>query len=215
MSKKEEEQKKGDAAPVDEEKRKREEELQAQALKDNNINPLLNNGITNRDIFRTLLFHFKTDNYIPVDKAADFVVNLLKRPVKTKYDAEAEARFLNSLTNIMASYSSSGGKTLSEDDFCNLMQSFEVQSEYEFTDQQQYDMFLDRLFYRIKHQKTETINTEDFKELIERSGFKFEAGEFENLIKWYFKNKDEITLEEFKMFATGQTVKQTEAPKKK
>ena len=215
MSKKEEEQKKGDTAPVDEEKRKREEELQAQALKDNNINPLLNNGITNRDIFRTLLFHFKTDNYIPVDKAADFVVNLLKRPVKTKYDAEAEARFLNSLTNIMASYSSSGGKTLSEDDFCNLMQSFEVQSEYEFTDQQQYDMFLDRLFYRIKHQKTETINTEDFKELIERSGFKFEAGEFENLIKWYFKNKDEITLEEFKMFATGQTVKQTEAPKKK
>ena len=71
-------------------------------------------------------------------------------------------------------------------------------------------MFLDRLFYRIKHEKTELINVEDFKALIERSGFKFEAGEFENLIKWYFKNKDEITLEEFKMFDTGNCVKLTE-----
>ena len=76
-------------------------------------------------------------------------------------------------------------------------------------------MFLDRLFYRIKHKKTESINVEDFKNLIERSGFKFEPGEFENLIKWYFKNKDEITLEEFKLFATGQTVKIPEQPKKK
>ena len=55
-------------------------------------------------------------------------------------------------------------------------------------------MFLDRLFYRIKHEKTEVINVESFKELIERSGFKFEPGEFENLIKWYFKNKEEIHI---------------------
>ena len=96
------------------------------------------------------------------------------------------------------------------------MQSFEIQNEYEFTDAQQYDMFLDRLFYRIKHEKTEVINVESFKELIERSGFKFEPGEFENLIKWYFKNKEEITLEEFKMFATGNCVKlQEKDPKKK
>ena len=74
-------------------------------------------------------------------------------------------------------------------------------------------MFLDRLFYRIKHQKTDLINVEDFKNLIERSGFKFEAGEFENLIKWYFKNKDEITLEEFKQFATGNCVKATDVKK--
>ena len=73
-------------------------------MKDNNINPLLHNGITNRDIFRTLLFHFKTDNYIPIEAAAEFVVNLLKRPVITKYDKEAEERFMNSLYRIMASY---------------------------------------------------------------------------------------------------------------
>ena len=66
--------------------REKSEELQKAALKDNNINPLLHNGITNRDIFRTLLFHFKTDNFIPINQAAEFVVNLLKRPVKTKYD---------------------------------------------------------------------------------------------------------------------------------
>ena len=57
------------------------------------------------------------------------------------------------------------------------------------------------------------INIDDFKELIERSGFKFEDGEFENLIKYYFRNKEEITLEEFKMFAKGECVKLVE-PKK-
>ena len=103
----------------------RQKELQRQALMDNNINPLLNNGITNRDIFRTLLFHFKTDNYIPIDKAAEFVVNLLKRPVVTVYDREAEERFLKSLYTIMASYSRDG-ETLNEDQFCDLMQSFEI-----------------------------------------------------------------------------------------
>ena len=185
---------------------KKRAELQKAALSDNNINPLLNNGITNRDIFRTLLFHFKTDNIIPIDKAAEFVVNLLKRPVVTVYDQEAEQRFLASLKKIMMSYSG-GHYELNEDQFCELMQSFEVQNEYEFSDQQQYDMFLDRLFYRIKHQKSDVINVDDFKNLIERSGFKFEQGEFENLIKWYFRNKDEITLEAFKMFATGNCVK--------
>ena len=94
------------------------------------------------------------------------------------------------------------------------MQSFETFNENEFTDQQQYDMFLERLFYRIKHKKTEQIQIEDFKELIERAGFKFEKGEFENLIKWYFRNKETITLEEFKLFATGNCVKLVD-PKKK
>ena len=64
-------------------------------------------------------------------------------------------------------------------------------------------MFLERLFYRVKHRKTDTIEIDDFKNLIERAGFKFEKGEFENLIKWYFRNKDTITLAEFKLFATG------------
>ena len=143
----EEEVKKTDAE-IELEKKKAE--LQKAALLDNNINPLLNNGITNRDIFRTLLFHFKTDNVIPIDKAAEFVVNLLKRPVVTVYDQEAEQRFLASLKKIMMSYSG-GAPELDENQFCDLMQSFEVQNEYEFSDQQQYDMFLDRLFYRIKH----------------------------------------------------------------
>jgi len=75
-------------------------------------------------------------------------------------------------------------------------------------------MFLDRLFYRIKHKKTDQIMIDDFKELIERAGFKFEKGEFENLIKWYFRNKETITLEEFKLFATGNCVKLVD-PKKK
>ena len=163
------------------------------------------------------MFHFKTNNYIPIDKAADFVVNLLKRPVETKYDAEAEKRFSESLKSIMQGYAVGSKDRLTENEFCDLMQSFEVQNKNEFTDAQQYDMFLERLFYRIRHKKTDTINTEEFKDLIERSGFKFEPGEFENLVKWYFKNKEEITMEEFKLFATGNVVKQVDqkAPAKK
>ena len=87
------------------------------------------------------------------------------------------------------------------------MRTFETQNENEFTDEQQYDMFLERLFYRAKHKKMEAIETNDFRDLVERSGFKFSDAEFNNLIKWYFRGKDTITLEEFKMFATGQLQK--------
>ena len=60
---------------------------------DTNYNPLLANGITNKDIFRTLIFHFRTDNYVPVAGVANFVLNLLKRPILTEYDKQAEERF--------------------------------------------------------------------------------------------------------------------------
>lgn len=53
---------------------------------DTNYNPLLQNGVTNKDIFRTLIFHFRTDNYVPVSGVANFVQNLLKRPCNTEYD---------------------------------------------------------------------------------------------------------------------------------
>ena len=42
-------------------------------------------------------------------------------------------------------------KQINEKQFCELMRTFETTSETEFTDEQQYDMFLERLFYRIKH----------------------------------------------------------------
>ena len=58
------------------------------------------------------------------------------------------------------------------------------------------------------------VNINDFRDLIERSGFSFENGEFENLIKWYFRGKEQITMEEFKLFATGNCVKMTDAKKK-
>lgn len=82
------------------------------------------------------------------------MVNLLKRPAHTKYDEEAEARFRASLISIMQGLSGDK-KTLNEDEFCNLMQSYESTNPNEFTDEQQYDMFLERLFFRIKHKKTD------------------------------------------------------------
>lgn len=57
------------------------------------------------------------------------------------------------------------------------------------------------------------MNIEEFKGLIERSGFTFENGEFENLIRWYFRGKEVITMEEFKLFATGNCVKMVDKKK--
>ena len=133
-----------------EKKRRDHEKKERDTFLKNNRNPLLKNDITNCDIFRTLLFHFKTDNYIPIEGAASFVANLLKRPYITKEDEEADKRFYNSLVRIMKGFSLDG-KTLNEKKFWELMRSFEVTNENEFTDEQQYDMFLERLFYRIKH----------------------------------------------------------------
>ena len=50
-----------------EQKRKEEEEKERQKFLKNNENTLLKNDITNCDIFRTLLFHFKTDNELPIE----------------------------------------------------------------------------------------------------------------------------------------------------
>ena len=94
------------------------------------------------------------------------------------------------------------------------MRTFDTEGTMEFTDEQQYDMFLERLFYRIKHSKTEQVEVNDFKNLIERSGFKFKEGEFQNLVKWYFRGKETITMEEFKLFATGNCVKMVDTKKK-
>jgi len=94
------------------------------------------------------------------------------------------------------------------------MKTFETKTASEFTDEQQYDMFLERLFYRIRHQKTDQVQVDEFKELIERSGFRFIDSEFHNLIKWYFRGKETITLDEFKLFATGNCVKMVDTKKK-
>ena len=179
---------------------------------DTNYNPLLANGITNKDIFRTLIFHFRTDNYVPVAGVANFVLNLLKRPILTEYDKQAEDRFQASLMRNLEQYAQKDGR-IYEKEFCELMRTFETTNENEFTDEQQYDMFLDRLFYRAKHKKSESVSLDDFRDLIERSGFKFTEAEFGNLIKWYFKGKENITLEDFKLFATGNLQKNVEKKK--
>ena len=49
-----------------------------ESLCDNNINALLFDETSNRDIFRALLFQYNTDNYIPIEKAATFVQQFLR-----------------------------------------------------------------------------------------------------------------------------------------
>ena len=94
------------------------------------------------------------------------------------------------------------------------MKTFNTSNSYEYSDEDQYDQFLERLFYRIQHKNTQEVAMNDFKELIERSGFEFMENEFENLIKWYFRGKDVITMEEFKLFATGNCIKMVDSKKK-
>ena len=144
---------------------------------------------------------------------ATFVKNLLQRPILNEYDEQAEQRFFDSLVRNLKRYATDGDK-IREKEFCELMRTFDTEHSMEFTDEQQYDMFLERLFYRIKHAKTETVEVGEFKNLIERSGFKFQEGEFQNLVKWYFRGKETITLEEFKLFATGNCVKMVDSKKK-
>ena len=49
--------------------------------------------------------------------------------------------------------------------------------------------------------------------MIERSGFEFAEGEFENLVRWYFRGKETITMDEFKLFATGNCIKMVDKKK--
>lgn len=110
-------------------------------------------------IFRTLLFHFGTDNYVPIVGKepkwgiAHFVKNLLSRPIRCDDDAAADKRFFDSLVNNLKRYETENDQ-IREDKFCELMRTFNTEHTYEFTDEQQYDQFLERLFYRIRHQNT-------------------------------------------------------------
>ena len=79
------------------------------------INPLLRNGITNRDIFRTLLFNFSSaNNAIPISKAKEFIIDLLRRPIHDEKDIESENRLNKNIDDILISYSKDK-RTLNED----------------------------------------------------------------------------------------------------
>ena len=208
---------------ADAKRKQQEEEEMRRKRADPNFNPLLQNSITNKDvsfilflnylqIFRTLLFHFKTDNYLPVEKVTEFVADLLKRPIVDEHDDAAERRFRKSLNENLSQFAKDG--KIYEKQFCELMRTFEVSNSMEYSDEKQYDIFLERLFYRINHKKQEQVNVADFRNLIERSGFKFQDDEFESLVKWYFRGKETITLDDFKLFATGQMIKNTDSKKK-
>ena len=170
--------------------------------------------VSGNQIFRTLLFHFRTDNYLPIEGTAPkhgialFVKNLLSRPIHSEDEEQAEQRFYRSLVNNLKQYAMDGHPDrINETKFCELMRTFNTSNAYEFSDEEQYNQFLERLFYRIQHKNTQEVDINEFRDLIERSGFQFQEGEFENLIRWYFRGKETISMEEFKLFATGNCIK--------
>ena len=76
-----------------------------------------------------------------------------------------------------------------------------------FPKEEEYDQFLERLFYRIKDGSANEVNIDDFRNYIERSGFTFADDEFEKLIERYCRAGDKLTMEEFKKFAAGKCIK--------
>ena len=84
---------------------------------------------------------------------ANFVKNLLQRPCNSEDDVEAEKRFYKSLVKNLSEYAISkdgpDSDRINEEKFCELMKTFNTTTSYEFTDEEQYDQFLERLFYRI------------------------------------------------------------------
>ena len=103
-----------------------------------------------------MIFHFGTDNYVPIVGTAPkfgialFVKKLLARPINTEDDAAAEERFYISLVNNLKGYAIDGQPDrVNEEKFCELMRTFNTTNAYEYSDEAQYDQFLERLFYRI------------------------------------------------------------------
>ena len=96
-------------------------------------------------IFRTLLFHFGTDNFVPIQGTApkhgiaSFVKNLLQRPCNSADDEAAEARFYNSLVTNLKNYAmaptGADSDKIQEEKFCELMRTFNTSNSYEFSDE--------------------------------------------------------------------------------
>ena len=146
-----------------------------ESLLDNTINPLLANDTTNRDIFRTLLFHYNTDNYIPIDKCAYFLQNFLVQVD----DEGSHDRFGITLTKSLQKYSSDG-KNLNEDQFCEFMRSYELETENEQTDMEQYEGFLEKIFHRLKKEEDDqTVALKDFVDSFQRVGFRMDNADYD------------------------------------
>ena len=59
------------------------------------------------------------------------------------------------MVNNLKTYAIDGhSDRINEDKFCELMRTFNTNNAYEFTDEAQYNQFLERLFYRIQQKST-------------------------------------------------------------
>lgn len=89
---------------------------------------------------------------------------MLSRPINSADDEAAETRFYDSLVNNLKSYATDGSPDrVNEEKFCELMRTFNTNNAYEFTDEAQYNQFLERLFYRIQQKSTQEVDIEEFR----------------------------------------------------
>ena len=65
---------------------------------------------------------------------------------------------------------------LTEDEFCKFMETYETKMPKEYEEYEAYDLFLERIFRRLKQTDEEDMSVEKLKALVEECHFKFEDG---------------------------------------
>eukprot|EP00826_Nyctotherus_ovalis_P053247 TRINITY_DN688_c0_g2_i1.p1 TRINITY_DN688_c0_g2~~TRINITY_DN688_c0_g2_i1.p1 ORF type:complete len:212 (+),score=81.16 TRINITY_DN688_c0_g2_i1:116-751(+) len=158
------------------------------------------------EVFRTWLVLFGGDDQIAIEDIVVHVAELFKGGADEQ-DKEMYARFQNSFRKCIVEYSKDK-KHLTEEEFCAMMNDINKGYTPEKLGKI-HGKFMIQLFRRVDTDYTGTITVPQFKQLLERGKFKFKEGEFELLKETYFKDKEQITQDDFVYFSSGLLPKQT------
>ena len=158
------------------------------------------------EVFRTWLVLFGGDDQIAIEDIVEHVAELFKGGADEQ-DKEMYARFQNSFRKCIVEYSKDK-QHLKEEEFCNMMNDINKGHTPEKLGKI-HGKFMIQLFRRVDSDYTGTISIPQLKQLLERGKFKFKEGEFELLKETYFKDKEQITQDDFVYFSSGLLPKQT------
>lgn len=158
------------------------------------------------EVFRTWLVLFGGDDQIDIEEIVEHVAELFKGGVDEQ-DKEMYARFKNSFRQCILEYSTDK-KHLTEEEFCKMMNDINKGYSPEKLGKI-HGKFMIQLFRRVDTEYTGAISIPQFKQLLERGKFKFKEGEFELLKETYFKEKEQISQDDFVYFSSGLLPKQT------
>ncbi len=169
-------------------------------------------GLDNQ-VFRTWLVLFGGNNQIDIEHIVDHVSHLFMGGLDMQ-DKDMFARFQKSFRDCVQEYSSDK-KHLTEEEFVAMMKKINQEQPPE-KQGKIHGKFMVQLFRRVDTDYQGVISMEQLKQLLERGRFKFREGEFEALKATYFRDKEQITQDEFVFFSSGLHPKQpSTSPKNK